>query len=45
LAVLAVANGAFRHAWTDDIAFDRAALALQWMVHISEAIRCSACAA
>ena len=45
LAVLAVANCAFRHAWTDDIAFDRAALALQGMVHFSEAIRCSACAA
>ena len=45
LAILAVANGAFRHAWTDDIAFDRAAPALQGMVHFWEAIRCSACAA
>ena len=45
LAVLAVANGAFRHTWTDDMAFDRAASALQGMVHFLEAIRCGACAA
>ena len=44
LADFAVANGATRYTW-DDIAFDRAASALQGMVHFSKAIRCSACAA
>ena len=44
LAVFAVANGATRYTW-DDIAFDRAASALQGMVHFSKAIRCIACAA
>lgn len=45
LAILAVANGAVRHAGTDDIALDRAASALQGMIHFSEAIRRGACAA
>src|SRR6185369_4607506 len=39
LAVLAVANHAFRHSWTDDVALDPAASALQGMVHRSKAIR------
>ena len=39
LAVFAVAYGAFRHAWTDDIAFDRAASALKGMFHFPEVRR------
>src|SRR5664279_3140868 len=35
LAVLAVANGASRHAWTHDIAFDLAASTLEGMVHFA----------
>ena len=39
LAVFAVAYGAFRHAWSNDIAFDGAASALKGMIHFPEAIR------
>ena len=45
LAILAVADDAARHAPTDDMALDRAAPALQRVIHLREAIRRGRCAA